>query len=487
MNPYKRTEPPAVAYVNADQRFLTMRAEIIDRLNEGEIPSVTVGAIKDGQVIWCESLGWSDKENGIAATPDTPYGLASLGKSITATAVMVLVDQRKVDLNAPVSQYIGNDLLTVYEGEMDQVTVQHVLNMTAAIPHGGMVFKDEADFKYYSIDKLLQNRGIVVFPPGEISMYSNISYAVLEKLIENVSGKTYPLFLETEIFDPLGMYNSFCLPNNESDRAAYAAPYDEKGIRTDQCYMLPRNSLGLYASVKDLLNFGLFHIQSKHFEGNTILHSELLEKMHHLRANLPGSLIALGMASIEMEDGQVWLLTNGRAVGLQATLSMIPSEGVAGICLVNSTGQTTDEIAFRICEVLVPGFMDRAGQIIAEYEAWATRPYEESPDLIGLWHGVIFASENQVKVNLQINPGGEILIQIDGNPFVSLIDVRVEEGLLTGEFNAVLPMEEGQDGAHIIHLSLRMKDSRLSGFVTSDITNEKGNYSLAAYVRLSKI
>ena len=59
---------------------------------------------------WRESIGMADVEKNRPATPNTPYGLASLGKSITATAVMVLVDRMEVNLNAPISAYIGEEL-----------------------------------------------------------------------------------------------------------------------------------------------------------------------------------------------------------------------------------------------------------------------------------------------------------------------------------------------------------------------------------------
>ena len=75
---------------------------------------------------------------------------------------------------------------------MDQVTVRRVLNMTAGIPHGHMIFNSREHLGQYSIDSLAANRGLVVFPPGEVYLYSNFAYAMLEKLIETCFWKAFP-------------------------------------------------------------------------------------------------------------------------------------------------------------------------------------------------------------------------------------------------------------------------------------------------------
>lgn len=111
--------------------------------------------------------------------------------------------------------------------------------------------------------------------------------------------------------------------------------------------------------------------------------------MQFARPPVAYALTALGIASLDLGDGVVLLLTNGRDEGVQATIAMIPSKRVAVICLTNVTGNATDEIAFNILDVLVPGFMGRFSKRGAEYEAWASRPYQPTPDVTGEWAGVV--------------------------------------------------------------------------------------------------
>jgi CubicO group peptidase (beta-lactamase class C family) len=466
-------------------RFTALHAEIVERIQVGEFPSVSIGVLKAGRILWCEAVGMADVEKSRPATTSTPYGLASLGKSITASAVMVLVDRLLVNLNAPISQYIGEESLTVFEGRSDQVTVRRVLNMTAGIPHGHMIFNKRENLDQYPLDLMVANRGLVVFPPGEIYLYSNFAYALLEKLVENVSGKSFPEFLHLELFEPLDMRNSFVSPNKPLEMTAPAALYHTNGARIKPYFMLPRNSLAIYASLNDLLNFAKFQLGIGAFIRRPFC-ERTLEKMHDLRGEAPGSIIALGLASTDLPDGRLWLLSNGRAVGMQATLSMLPSQELAVVCLINGSGQASDDLAFRITDLLIPGFLERSLQVINRYESWSERPFKTLGELLGAWSGTIQYQDRRVPIELFFADNGSISVSLAGSSESFLSGVGYRDGLLSGELRAVLPMEESQYAAHKVTLALHLKDAQLSGTATSEINNYRGSFSLAGYVRLTK-
>ena len=107
---------PCKAVVSTPARFSAIEEEIRACVTKGEFPSLAIGVVQDGKIIWAETFGWADRERRVAATPQTAYGLASLGKSITATAVMTLVEQGKVGLDMTVGKIIQPDRLEIYEG-----------------------------------------------------------------------------------------------------------------------------------------------------------------------------------------------------------------------------------------------------------------------------------------------------------------------------------------------------------------------------------
>lgn len=84
--------PPIHKVVSPDPLFNEIRSELLGTVEHRELPSLAVGVIYEGRILCEEAFGWADKENNVPATTSTPYGLASVGKSITATGVMTLVE-----------------------------------------------------------------------------------------------------------------------------------------------------------------------------------------------------------------------------------------------------------------------------------------------------------------------------------------------------------------------------------------------------------
>ena len=87
--------------------FDRVRAVIRQQMTEGQIPSVAVAVARNGRIIWEEAFGWADRENLIPATPHTSYSLASISKSFTGTALMILRERGKADLDRPIETIGG--------------------------------------------------------------------------------------------------------------------------------------------------------------------------------------------------------------------------------------------------------------------------------------------------------------------------------------------------------------------------------------------
>jgi hypothetical protein len=88
-----------------DPRFSEVRELIINQVTEGGVPSIAVAVAEECEIVWEESFGWSDVENRVRATPHTMYRLGSISQTITATGLMILVEQGLVDLDKPATDY----------------------------------------------------------------------------------------------------------------------------------------------------------------------------------------------------------------------------------------------------------------------------------------------------------------------------------------------------------------------------------------------
>ena len=474
-----RAEPvPITTCTAADPRLASIRAELIGLVQSGKVPSVSVAVMDSGKTIWEESIGWRDREGKSAATPETPYLLASMGKSITATAVMRLVDQHLIELDAPVSRYLGEKKLTVYEGSADAVTVGRLLDMTAEIPHGGLSFSSAAARARYTQADLVRNRGMVIFAPGSVPMYSNMSVGIVEEVLASAAKQPYRDFMNERFFAPLGMTHSFAGPSREPA----ALHYTGDGTLLPPSFDVPESSLSIYASANDLLRYARLHSGSG--TGDAFVKPETLRMMETHRSGFEHAPLAYGIGNIALPDG-MYLLSNGRASGAQSTLLLFPAAQQAVICLVNATGGRCDELAFRLMDALRPGFQRNVEKGIGEYQAWADAPYADLASLKGEWRGEIQNAQTKLPVRLLFQDDGDVHVKVGEQP-ETLLAISPQEGYFGGTFIANIPAEEAAGHPHRATLRVRRNGDRLSGYVVSDFSNADGSFSLPSYVWLEK-
>jgi len=166
-----------------------------------------------GEIVSKGAMGFRDPGDTLPITEDTIFQLASISKTFTGTAVMLLVRQGKLSLEDRITKYFPE--LTAYEG----VTVRHLLNHTSGIPD----YFDDADWfidlwkeekRVPGNDEILrflqETKAKPYFAPGEGLEYSNTGYNLLALLVERLSGVPYEEFLQRNIFEPAGMTATRC-------------------------------------------------------------------------------------------------------------------------------------------------------------------------------------------------------------------------------------------------------------------------------------
>jgi CubicO group peptidase (beta-lactamase class C family) len=131
--------------LRAADSFDSVREFIRAELTRLNAASVAVAVACDGRIVWEEGFGLADREAKIPATPDTPYSLASISKTFTATALMTLVQRGKIDLDRPVDEYLGASKLHGRAADANGATVRRVANHSAGLPlHYQFFYADEA-------------------------------------------------------------------------------------------------------------------------------------------------------------------------------------------------------------------------------------------------------------------------------------------------------------------------------------------------------
>lgn len=152
--------------------------------------------------------GLGETGDGRSVTADTPFVIGSTSKSVTALAVMQLVDDGLVDLDAPIRRYVP-DLRLADPRAADSITVRQVLQQTSGLPEtaGGPVLKSARDGTALdAVRELAETR--LSDPPGTVWHYSNANYVLAGLVVERASGTSYAEYVRRRIFAPLGMTSS---------------------------------------------------------------------------------------------------------------------------------------------------------------------------------------------------------------------------------------------------------------------------------------
>jgi CubicO group peptidase (beta-lactamase class C family) len=168
-----------------------------------DAPGATVIVVKDGKTVLRQAYGLADIAHNTPLTPATPMRLGSITKQFTSTAILLLVDEGKIKLDADITAYLPD-----YPTHGKSITIEHLLTHTSGIAS----FTGKADYEA-NMGKDVTVAGMIAsfqndpldFDPGSRYKYNNSAYFLLGAIIEKVSGLRYDEFIAQRIFAPLGM------------------------------------------------------------------------------------------------------------------------------------------------------------------------------------------------------------------------------------------------------------------------------------------
>ena len=194
---------------------------IPDLMRKYSIPGGAVAVMYDGRLIYARGFGYADVENETPVQPDALFRIASVSKPITGVAIMKLVEEGKLTLDDRVAPFIAH--LAPAQGatvdpRWEQITIRHLLNHTGGWdrdkPNGGFdpMFRPAiaaaavnapAPASAETIIRYMKGMPLD-FNPGEKHVYSNFGYAILGRVIEQLSGMPYEDYVRTRVLQPLG-------------------------------------------------------------------------------------------------------------------------------------------------------------------------------------------------------------------------------------------------------------------------------------------
>ncbi len=271
------------------------RAAIAQALTDTDTPSISVALIDRERVIWAEAFGVIDRTSQAAPTTDTLFCIGSCSKMLAAIAAMILVERGQLELDAPLLRYLPT--FRMASPEYTQVTVRMLLNHSSGFPGADYrgIFRS-SPFSGYAeqvMNTLATAR--LKHVPGEMSVYCNDGFTMIEPLIKAVTGKTFAQFVADEILTPLGMKrSSYALQAFAA--GSYASAYDGT-TKLPQEFTLAYASGGLYTTPTEMARIARMFLSGGQLDGVRILQAATLTEMAR------NQTLTQALQPVRMNDG----------------------------------------------------------------------------------------------------------------------------------------------------------------------------------------
>jgi serine beta-lactamase-like protein LACTB len=314
-------------------------------------PGISVAIVLDGQPVWSAGYGMADLENSVPATSSTLFRLASVSKTITATAILELWERGKLDLDAPVQEYCP-----AFPKKEFPITTRQLLGHLGGIRHynpdgRGDIPEDSArHFSSMQESLTIFENDPLVAKPGTKFQYSTYGYTVLGCVLEGASSEKYVDYVRENIFRPAHMDAS------QSDDFFAIVPHrtrwyhkDAQGaVRNagvlDSSYKIPGG--GWLSSADDLARFAAAILR------DSLLKRSTRDLMWTPEKTTTGEVenYALGWGT-QKKYGLTLIGHTGGQQGTSTVVTLAPDRGAAVVVLANMDGVDVDALADHVLRI----------------------------------------------------------------------------------------------------------------------------------------
>jgi len=311
-----------------------------------QIPFISGVAVEDQKIVWSGAFGNANIESSLTGDENTMSSICSISKVFTATAIMKLVDEGKISLDDKVKDILPNYSITQKFPSGGAVTVRSLLSHTSGVPRdtkhaywGGPDhnFPTEDEF-YASISTQATEQ-----PVGKQVSYSNLGYALLGQIIEEVSGDTYKSYLESSLFQPLDMSNSVVEMQPSLYGNKHAIGYsaiNRYGTRKRANFyqgkaMQP--AMGISTTALDMAKFAMWQFRLAGADKSEIMQPSTLKSMYKTQG-IGKNEHDRGFGYVVYKDkkGSDWAIHGGVCPGYVSFLKMNVTEKKAYAFLVSA-------------------------------------------------------------------------------------------------------------------------------------------------------
>ncbi len=363
-------EPPAVQHTS-DPRFADAADNALSLLADHResigAPAISAAILIDGEVVWRAAVGWADIETGQPVTPETRFRIGSTSKAMTATALAQFDATGDIDLDTPISEYLGE----VPNPAWAEVTARQLASHMAGLPN----YKENGDRRgQYTTIALREHFGDVrnalevfdgsplLFEPGTDFHYSSLGTVLLGAVMSAVADKPYRQVIHEQVLDPAAMRLTIPAPRVPAPESGFATFYYRDGDRyrewrpVDLSHRLPGG--GWSSTPSDLVRMGALFLDEDRVPKS--VRDEFWTPQRLASGEVNEQDYAIGWRWREYDLEGIGLLRNanhgGVSRGAQCWLMVMPDFDAAIAISINSKTEEFADFAAVYAELL-PQFL----------------------------------------------------------------------------------------------------------------------------------
>jgi CubicO group peptidase (beta-lactamase class C family) len=304
-----------------------------------EVPGMVVAVICEGRIDYLEAFGVRDLAEPIApVTPETLLQMASVTKTFSAAAVMQLVEQGKLDLDAPVAGYLSHFRLA--DPRYAQITARQLLSHSSGTPNVEDPEFDNPQYDDGALERFVRSIGprALVASPGTEFHYSNIGYSVLGDLVAKVSGEVFEKYVDEHILKPLAMKRSTLLLEQARSRGLATPHIVSPAYEIIPSRLFPYNrtlspAATLYSSGAEMSRWALVNLNRGTLDGVRILADSTYDLLWQAAGE---SFPHMGLGwFLWTYRGLRMVGHSGSDLGFVTDLQLMPEHGIAVVVMMN--------------------------------------------------------------------------------------------------------------------------------------------------------
>jgi CubicO group peptidase (beta-lactamase class C family) len=338
-------------------RLRAAEAWLGTQLGRDGITGASAAIVHDQQILWSKGFGYANVKGKVPATPDTRYSICSISKLFTSMAAMRERDAGRLNIDAPVSQYLSWYNIRDVEKPDGPVTARGIMSHVAGLPReADTPYWREAKFPDIATVRARLAEQSNLYQPYAAQQYSNLGMTLLGEMVAATSKQSYHDYVSANFLKPLGLTRTTSELPVERHGKDFAVGYASRqtGWNRDAFPAYKLNAIapaaGFASTATDLGRFASWQFRLLANGGEDVLRASTLREMHRVHwvtPDKPDETWGLGFANF-IHNGKSFVGHSGWCPGYRSALVMRPQEKVAIVLLTNvddaNTGRLTREL-----------------------------------------------------------------------------------------------------------------------------------------------